>query len=130
MTTSMIAWHRTMRSPLTTSTESECALLLVCQRSLVFTSSAHTCIVAQAQEVWAFTSSPCAWSSVRSLHLDSPFLFPALPSAPFLLPPFLEVCGKPAQLRQRECGLHRRVLPLHKKRRQLRFWHLISLHFL
>ena len=40
----------------------------------------------QAQEVCAFTSSTCAWSSVRSLHLDSPFLFLALPSAPFLLP--------------------------------------------
>ena len=35
MTTSMIAWHRTMRSPLTTSTERECAFLLVCQRSVV-----------------------------------------------------------------------------------------------
>ena len=46
-----------------------------------------------------FTSSPCAWSSVRSLHLDSPFLLLALPSAPFPLPPVPEVCGKPAQLR-------------------------------
>ena len=35
MTTSMIEWHRTMRSPLTTSTERECAFLLVCQRSVV-----------------------------------------------------------------------------------------------
>ena len=51
-------------------------------------------------------SSPCAWSSVRSLRLDSSYLFPALPSAPFLLPPEPEVYGKPAQLRQREYGLH------------------------
>ena len=36
MTTFMIAWHRTMRTPATTSTERERAFLLVCQRSLVF----------------------------------------------------------------------------------------------
>ena len=35
MTTSMIAWHRTMRTPLTTSTERERAFPLVCQRSVV-----------------------------------------------------------------------------------------------
>ena len=49
-------------------------------------------------------SSPCAWSSVRSLHLDPPFLLLALPSAPFPLPQLPEVCGKPAQLLQREYG--------------------------
>ena len=36
MTTFMIAWHRTMYTPLTTSTERECTFSLVCQRSLVF----------------------------------------------------------------------------------------------
>ena len=35
MTTSMIAWHCTMRTPLTTSTERERAFPLVCQRSVV-----------------------------------------------------------------------------------------------
>ena len=60
MTTFIIAWHCTMRTPTITSTERECAFPLVCQRSLVFTSSAHTCTVAQAQEVCAFTSSTCA----------------------------------------------------------------------
>ena len=50
-------------------------------------------------------SSPCAWSSVRSLHLGLPFLLLALPSAPFPLPQLPEVCGKLAQLLQRECGL-------------------------
>ena len=38
------------------------------------------------------------------LAFDSPFLFPALPSEAF--PQVPEVCGKPAQLRQREYGLH------------------------
>ena len=35
MTTSMIAWHHTMRTPATTSTERECAFTLICQRSVV-----------------------------------------------------------------------------------------------
>ena len=36
MTSSVIAWHRTMRTFATTSTEHERAFPLVCQRSLVF----------------------------------------------------------------------------------------------
>ena len=36
MTTFMIAWHRTMHTPLTNSTERECTFPLLCQRSLVF----------------------------------------------------------------------------------------------
>ena len=48
-----------------------------------------------------------------SPHLDSPFLFPALPSAPCLLSQVPEVRGKPVHSAQREYGLHRRVLPLH-----------------
>ena len=110
MTTSMIAWHCTMHTPLTTSTERECILSAQC----CLTSFAHTCAVAHAQKVCAIHSSTCAWSSVRSLHLDSPFLFPALPSVPVPLLQVPEVCGKPAQLRQREYGLHPRVLPLHR----------------
>ena len=74
------------------------------------------------------TSSTCAWSSVRSLHLDSPFLFPALPHVPYLLPPVPEARGKPAQLRQREYGLHRRVLPLQAKggAAKKRFQHCVN----
>ena len=49
-----------------------------------------------------------------SPHLDSPFLFPALPHVPYLLPPVPEVRGKPAHSAKREYGLHRRVLPLHR----------------
>ena len=37
-----------------------------------------------------------------SPHFDSPFLFPALPYAPFLLPPALEVCRQPVHSAQRE----------------------------
>ena len=48
-----------------------------------------------------------------SPRLDSPFLFPALPHVPYLLPPVPEVRGKPAHSAKREYGLHRRVLPLH-----------------
>ena len=44
-----------------------------------------------------------------SLHLDSPFLFLALPHVPYL-----EFPGKPAHSAKRECGLHRRVLLLHR----------------
>ena len=50
-------------------------------------------------------SSPWPSTCVRSLHFDPPFLLLALPSAPFPLPQLHEVFGKPAQLRQRECGL-------------------------
>ena len=48
-----------------------------------------------------------------SPRLDSPFLFPALPHVPYLLPPVPEVRGRPARSAKREYGLHRRVLPLH-----------------
>ena len=64
----------------------------------------------------SFMSSPCEWSSVRSLHLDPPFLLLALPSVPFPLPQLPEVCGKPAQLLQREYGLHWRVILHHISR--------------
>ena len=90
LTTSMIAWQCTMRTPLTTSTDIHMSIVRILSGSLVFTSSAHTCTLAQAQTVCAFTSPPCAWSSVRSLHLDSPSLFPALPSAFFLFLKYLK----------------------------------------
>ena len=63
-----------------------------------------------------------------SPRLDSPLLFPALPSAPFLLPPVPEVRGKPAHSANREHGLHRRVLPLHSYgKRNLRKFFLVRL---
>ena len=80
--------------------------------SVVLSSSAHP--HAPWPKFESFMSSPCAWSSVRSFHFDPPFLFLALLSAPFPLPQLREVCGKPAQLLQREYGLHRRVLPFHR----------------
>ena len=60
------------------------------------------------------TSSTWSSSCASLLALDSPFLFPALPHVPYLLPPVPEVRGKPAHSAEREYGLHRRVLPLHR----------------
>ena len=51
-------------------------------------------------------SSPWPSTCVQSLHLDPPFLLLALLSAPFPLLQLPEVCGKPAQLLQREYGLY------------------------
>ena len=53
-----------------------------------------------------------------SPHLDSPFLFLALPHAPFLPLPAHEFRRQPVHSAQREYGLHRRVLPLHRLRGQ------------
>ena len=90
MTTSVIAWHRTMRTPATTSTERECTFSQLVLFHIIRTHMHR----GSSLNVCAFTPSPCAWSSVRSLHLDPPFLFPALPSVPFPLPQVPEVCGK------------------------------------
>ena len=101
MTTSMLAWHRTMRTPATTSTERRAhflRLVLSC-----FHLHAHMHLGSSLE---SFMSSPWPSTCVRSLHLDPPFLFLALPSAPFPLPQLPEVCGKPAQLLQREYGIH------------------------
>ena len=88
-----------MRTPATTSTERREHFL-----RLVLSSFPRT--HAPWLKFESFMSSPCAWSSVRSLHLDPPFLLLALPSAPFPLPQLPEVCGKPAQLLQRQYGLY------------------------
>ena len=69
---------------------------------VVLSSSAHT--HALWLRIESFMSSPWPSTCVRSLRLDPPFLFLALPSAPFPLPRLPEVCGKPAQLLQREYG--------------------------
>ena len=68
---------------------------------LVLSSSAHTHVLSLKFEF----SMSSAWSSVRSLQ--------NLPSTS-LLPQLLEVCGKHAQLLQREYGLQWRVLPFHR----------------
>ena len=93
MTTFMLARHRSMRTPATTSTERRAhflRLVLSC-----FHPHAHMHFVSSLS-----LSCPSPWPStcVRSLHLDPPFLLVALPSAPFPLPQLPEVCGKPAQL--------------------------------
>ena len=49
----------TMRTPATTSTERERAFPLVCQRSVVFTSSAHTCTVGRKNSHSSQGSLPC-----------------------------------------------------------------------
>ena len=89
-----------MRTPATTSTERERA----------FPQVVLSCLHPHTHAPWlkfeSFMSSSCAWSSVRSLHLDPPFPLLALPSAPFPRPQLPEVCGKPAQLLQREYGLY------------------------
>ena len=73
MTTSMIAWHCTMRTPPTTSTERERAFPLVCQRSLVLTSYAHTCTVAQGSRCLRLSPHPHGHLHVR---LSSPLILP------------------------------------------------------
>ena len=112
MTTFMLAWHCTMRTTLSTSTDIHMSIVRILWVSLVFTSSAHT--HAPWLKFDSFMSSPWPCTCVRSLHLDPPFLHLALPFASYPLPQVPEVCGKPAQLRQREYGRHRRVLPLHR----------------
>ena len=84
MTTFMIAWHRTMRTPATTSTERRA------HSSQVVLSCLHPYTRALWLKFESFMSSPCAWSSVRSLHLDPPFLLLALPSAPFFFLNYLK----------------------------------------
>ena len=121
MTTSMLAWHGRQWHHLWLRGTARCvhhwplplnvSAFFFLSVSVVLSHIIRTRTV--AQDVWVF-SSPCASSSVRSLRLDSPFLFAALLSSPYILPSVPEVWGKPAQLRQRENGLHWRVLPLHR----------------
>ena len=87
-----------------------CAFSQVGCRVFILT---HTCTLAQ---VWVFHVTH-TWPSmcVRSLHLDPHCLLLALPSALFPLPQLHEVCGKPAQLLQRECGRLWRAPPLHRQ---------------
>ena len=110
MTTCMVAWYRTMRTPLNTSTERRAHFLSVVD---VFHLHTYTHRGSSLSFSCHLHGHPC----VRSLHLDPPFLPLALPSAPFPLPHLQEVHGKPAQLRQGGCGHHRRPLLLHREDR-------------
>ena len=108
ITTFMIAWHCTMRTPLTTSSEREHAFPLVCQRSVVSHHS-HT-HGDSSPRCLRLSPHPHGHLHVR---LSSPLILPFnfllyLPPLFFFLL-YLKVCGKHAQLRQREYGLHQRV---------------------
>ena len=127
MTTFMIAWHCTMRTPLTTSTERERTFPLVYQRSVVSHHLVHT---HRGSRCLCLSPHPHGHLHVRlSSPLILPFYFLLCLPPFFFLPPVPEVCGKPAQLRQREYGLHRRVLPLHKKCGPNKFFNRKALKF-
>ena len=119
MTTTMIAWHCTMRTPLTTSTDIHMSVVRTVSH-LVLSASHHP----HTHRGSRCLSLSCHLHSHGHLsvspRLDSPFLFPALPHVPYLLPPDPEFRGKLAQLLQREYGLHLRVLPLHSSRLHVR----------
>ena len=84
----MLAWLRTMRTLVTTSTERRALLEVL------------LCLHFHTHALWlkfaTFTSSTWSSTCVRSLRLDLPFLLLALPSALFPLPHLHEVYGKPA----------------------------------
>ena len=112
MTTSMIAWHCTMRTPMITSTDIH---MSVSAHSPVLSCLYIICTRTVAQDVLVLSRHLHSNVHVSgSPRLDSPFLFPALPHVPYLLPPVPEVRGKPAHSAKREYGLTRRVLPLHR----------------
>ena len=111
MTTSMIAWYCMTRTPTTTSTDTHMGVARIVSS------------VAQCHIICTHTHTPWlkmfeSFHVISTVHvhasgsprLDSPFLFPALPHVPNLLPPDSEVRGEPAHSAKREYGLHRRVL--------------------
>ena len=108
MTTSMIAWHCTMRTPTITSTDTH----MSAARTVSSVAQRHIICTRTVAQVLSLSSHPHGHLSV-SPRLDSPSLFPALPHVHYLLPTVPEVRGKPAHSAKREYGLHRRVLPLH-----------------
>ena len=108
MTTSMIAWHCTMRTPLTASTDTHMSAV----RTVSSVAQHHIIRTRTAAQALSLSPHPHGHIHVSvSPRLDSPFLFPALPHVPYLLPPVPEVRGKPAHSAKREYGLHRRSLP-------------------
>ena len=101
MTTSMIAWYCLTRTPMTTSTDTHMSVARIVS-SVAQPRIICTRTVAQVLSL----SLPQLHDHLSvSLHLDSPFLFPALPHARFLLPPALEVRRQPVHSAQREYGL-------------------------
>ena len=92
MTTSMIAWHCTIRTPTTTSTDIHNAWA----RIVSSVAQCHIICTRTVTQVLSLSPHPHGHLHVSvSPHLDSPFLFPALPHAPFLLPPAPEVRRQP-----------------------------------
>ena len=78
----------------------------------VVLSSCSQLHISGSRRLSPFTSSTWSSSCASLLALDdSPFLCPALPHVPYLLPPLPEVRGKPALSAKREYGFHRRVSP-------------------
>ena len=103
MTTSMIAWHCTMRTPTTTSTDTHLSVA----RIVSSVAQCHTICTRTVAQVMSLSLHPHGHGHLSvSPHFDSPFLFPALPHAPFLLPPAPEVRRKPVHSAQREYGLY------------------------
>ena len=101
MTTFMIAWHRTMLTPATTSTERRAHFL----REVLSRLHPHT-----HMHLGSSLSLSChLHGHPRACGLFTlilPFYFLLYLPPLFPLPQLPEVCGKPAQLLQREYGLH------------------------
>ena len=103
MTTSMIAWHCTMRTPTSTSTDTHMSVA----RIVSSVAQCHIICTRTVAQVMSLSLHPHGHGHLSvSPHFDSPFLFPALPHAPFLLPPVPEVRRQPVHSAQREYGLY------------------------
>ena len=103
MTTSMIAWHCTMRTPTTTSTDTH----MSAARIVSSVAQCHIICTRTVAQVMSLSLHPHGHGHLSvSPHLDSPFLFPALPHASFLLPLAPEVRRQPVHSAQREYGLY------------------------
>ena len=105
MTTFMIAWHCTMRTPMTTSTGTHMGVA----RIVSSVAQCHVICTRTVAQVMSLSLHPHGHVHV-SPHLDSPFLIPSLPHAPSLLPPAPEVRRQPVHTAQREHGLHEFLL--------------------
>ena len=116
MTSFMIAWHCTMRTRTTTSTDTHMSVA----RIVSSVAQCHIICTRTVAQVMSLSLHPHVHGHLGvSLHLDSPILFPAFPHSLFLLPPAPEVRRKPVHSAQREYGLYWRVLPLHRLWAQL-----------
>ena len=88
MTTFMIAWHCTMRTPTTTSTDIH---MSVSAHSLVCCTVSHHLHTHRGSRCLSLSPHPHGHLHVSvSPHLDSPFLFPALPHVPIFFLQFLK----------------------------------------